>query len=208
MKCIGCFNLDLQTLDACHRCPNCLVGHHLYGNSEWENYVDYCDPSQAPTPVWYRYIYVDCTRITTGELEDLVNRIDWEARMVQIIFLDEVHRLAERQLDERLLTPTDRQNVIWMAASVRLKGLDEMLLNRFRIVYMQKPTTKELITFLAQICANFQIPCERPTTTLRLLAERSNQITGTALQVLNMAYQTGDCLTEQMVADYVYRLDE
>lgn len=209
VKCIGCFNLDLETLDACHQCPNCVVEHHLYGNVGWENYVNLCSPDTVTTPIYYRYVYIDCTTITTGELDDAVKQIDSDRNLVQIVYLDEIHRLARRQMDERLLTPLDRQDVIWIGSSVRLNELDEMLLNRFRIVDLQKPTAPKLGRFLAEVCHEFGVRVESPDSTLIALAELSHQVTGTALQVLNSAYQSpSKLLTRAMVDRYVYRLTD
>lgn len=207
IKCIGCFNLDLKTLDACHECPNCVVEHHLYGNSGWENYANLCSTDQVTTPIYYRYVYIDCTTITTSELDESIKRIDSDRNLVQIVYLDEIHRLARRQMDERLLTPTDRQDVIWIGSSVRLNELDEMLLNRFRIVDLQKPSASKLGRFLAEVCHEFGVRVESPDSTLIALAELSHQVTGTALQVLNYAYHSPTkLLTRAMVDCYIYRL--
>jgi hypothetical protein len=208
-KCIGCFNLNFDTLDACHQCPNCIVEHHLYGNVGWENYADFCRPGQVITPIYYRYVSIDCTTITAVELDDTIRQIDSQRNIVVIVYLDEIHRLARRQMDERLLTATDRQDVIWIGSSVRLNELDEMLLNRFRIVNMQKPNVPALGRFLAEVCQEFGVKVESPESTLITLAEQSHQVTGTALQVLNCAYQLPEkLLTRAMVDHYVYRLDD
>lgn len=209
VKCIGCFNLDLVTLDACHKCRNCIVEHHLYGNVGWENYVNFCRPDEVSTPIYYRYVYIDCTTITTGDLDDHLRRVNSDRNLLQIVYLDEIHRLARRQMDERLLTPLDRQDVIWIGSSVRLNELDEMLLNRFRIVDLQKPSASKLGRFLAEVCHEFGVKVESPDTTLIALAELSHQVTGTALQVLNFAYQSpAKLLTRAMVDRYVYRVND
>ena len=63
--------------------------------------------------------------------------------------------------------------------------------------------------WLAERCEEFEIQCESPKQTLTSLAERSDQLPGMALQVLNKAHKKrSKRLTTELVESHIFDLDE
>lgn len=218
IKCIGCFNFDFESMNPCGACKNCTMNTHLYGNDGWENFVDFLDEEEAPTPVRYHYLPLDCTRLTELELERTLSRIRIDDGNLRIIYLDEVHRLSRRFMDERLLKPLEDFPAIWIASSANVKQvddrdqtkLDKMFQNRFTFrINTQKPNVSNLTVWLAQRCEDWGIQCEEPKKTLTRLAERCHHTPGMALQVLNKAHKRrSKLLTRAIVDGHVFDFDD
>lgn len=218
LKCIGCLKFDFETMNPCGDCSNCNLNHHLYGNAGWENYIDVCDQDEVRTPVRYHYMPLDCSRLNETQIEDCILKIRINDENLRIITLDEVHRLARRSMDERLLKPAEDFPAIWIAMSANvkkeddddLKKLEKMFQNRFTYrINTQKPTVNEMMVWLAERCEEFGLQCEAPKLTLKSLAERSNQLPGMALQVLNKAHKKrSKLLTAELVESHVFDLDD
>ena len=72
-----------------------------------------------------------------------------------------------------------------------------------------KAAVPEMMVWLAERCEEFGIKCEAPKQTLKSLAERSNQLPGMALQVLNKAHKKrSKLLTAALVEEHVFDLDD
>lgn len=217
MKCLGCLNLNLETFDPCGSCSNCTLNHHLYGNEGWENVVDFLGAEEARTPVRYSYRPIDCTRITERELEEVLLSLRADDHVVRVIYLDEVHRLSRRFMDERLLKPLEDFPAIWIASSANIgvdpgtnAGLEKMFQNRFTYrLSTEKPTSDEMVIWLAERCAEFGIQIDDPLSTLMQLARRSHQNPGMAIQVLNKAHKSRTRLLSRTLVDkHVFDFDE
>jgi hypothetical protein len=218
VKCLGCYDLDFETMNPCGKCANCTMNHHLYGNEGWEGFADWLSEEEAPTPIRYHYMPIDCTRLSESDLEDCLTKIRISDDNLRIIYLDEVHRLSRRFMDERLLKPIEDYPAIWIASSANVRKddvddtskLDKMFQNRFSFrINIQKPSADELTAWLAKRCAELGIQCEKARETLRHLAQRSNRNTGMALQVLNRAHKKrSKILTVEMVDDHVFDFND
>lgn len=217
IKCLGCYDLDFETMNPCGRCANCTMNHHLYGNEDWEGFAEWLSEEEAPTPIRYSYLPIDCTR-PESELEASLSKIRVNDENLRIVYLDEVHGLKRRNMDEKLLTPLEKYPIIWIASSAVIKKdhaddkskVDEMFQNRFSFrINTQKPSVEELTAWLAQRCTELGIQCEDARETLRHLAQRSNRNTGMALHVLNRAHKKrSKILTKEMVEDHVFNFND
>lgn len=217
IKCLGCLKFDFDTMNPCGMCKCCTLNHHLYGNDGWENIVDFVDGQDAPTPVRYLYHPIDCTRLSEADLESKLAKLRVCNEDLRIIYLDEVHRLSRRFMDERLLKPLEDFPAIWIASSanVRRDGeggqtLDKMFQNRFSFrITTELPTLDELVIWLAERCDEWNIRVETPERTLPRLAERCHGVPGMALQVLNKAHKRrSKTLTFEMVEEHTFDFDE
>lgn len=219
LKCLFCLNFDFTTMNPCGRCPNCTMKIHLYGTRGWEDYIDFVEPEEKPTPVRFSYLPLDCTRLSEGELDRILDRVSVDDRMLRVIYLDEVHRLARRFMDERLLKPLEDPTAIWIASSAYVKKdeenngsikLEKMFQNRFTFrIDTQKPAVEQLAVWLAERCGEWGIRCEDPEPILTRLAQRCNQIPGMALQVLNKAHKRrSKLLTREMVERHIFDFDD
>lgn len=218
VKCIGCYDLDFNTLDPCGKCDNCKAKHSLLGNDGWENWADFLSPDEAPTPIRYLYMPLDCTRLTETDLEDCLAKVRVDDGNLKVIYFDEVHRLNRRFMTERLLKPLEDVAAIWIASSANLrKGesatsvqLDTAFCNRFPFkITTQIPTKNELANWLLERCQQWGLTCDEPKELLMRLAERSNCIPGLALQVLNRIYKSrAKQITRAMVESHQFEFDE
>ncbi len=217
IKCLGCLNFNFDTMNPCGTCKCCTLNHHLYGNDGWENVVDFLDEREAPTPVRYHYYPVDCTRLSEADLKSKLAKIRVCNEYLRIVYLDEVHRLSRRFMDERLLKPLEDFRAIWIASSAYVKrdgdngqSLDKMFQNRFTFrITTEIPSLDQLVIWLAERCHEWGIRVETPEVTLPRLAERCHQVPGMALQVLNKAHKRrSKLLTAVMVEEHTFDLDE
>lgn len=208
IKCLLCSDLDLNSLNPCHQCHYCREDVELHGTNGWHEWVELLHGSKA---IPFIYIPVDCTRLTEGELESILFSLRGNAEQLQIVYWDEIHRLARRRMDERLLVAMDKYKAIWLASSAIVGELDQMFLNRFdERIKVQLPEVNELAIFLANRCEEWDIRCAGdPCKTLTRLAERANQVPGLALQVLRRAYGSRErILTMSTVENFEFILDD
>ncbi|MGI8981879.1 MAG: hypothetical protein ACR2FY_21825 [Pirellulaceae bacterium] len=218
IKCLGCLNLDFETYNPCHSCAHCVMKNHLYGNDGWENFIDYLDEAEVKTSIRYQYLPLDCARLGQSDIDACIEKIRGCDDCVRVITLDEVHRLVQRNLDDQLLKPVEDYAANWIAMSALMKKenesdqkkLEKMFQNRFSFrINTEKPTVPQMATWLAMRCEEFGLTCDFPRDTLHYLAERSNQLAGMALQVLNKAHKRRSKeLTRQLVDEHVFDLDD
>lgn len=219
VKALLCCNLNLETMTPCNRCVNCTAKYHLYGNDGWNNSVDlFGDDEHDPMPVRFHYFPVDCTQVDSKDIDDLLGKLRLDDGNLKIVYLDEVHRLSRRWMDERLLKPLEMYHAIWLASSAAItktdgdddQKLDKMFQNRFSYrIKTQRPTPQQMFSWLVARCRQFEITVEDVRTTLPRLIDRSNQSPGLALQVLNKAHKTRQRrLSKRMVEEHVFDLDD
>ena len=219
VKALLCCNLDLESMKPCGVCENCKSRHHMNGTGEWNSIVDFSDtPELNPMPVRFHYYPIDCTWVNSERIEELISKLRIDDGNLKIVYLDEVHRLSRRWMDERLLKPIEMYPAIWMASSaiVEKEGddddqkIDKMFQNRFSYrIKTQRPNTKEMLGWLVARCKQFGITTEDNGETLMRLVERSNHSPGMALQVLNKAHKKRKpILTMKMVEEHIFDFDE
>lgn len=218
IKCLWCQNFDFETMNPCGACNNCRMKIHLFGTDGWEEFMDYEPVGQDCRPVRFHYFPVDCTGISEADLERLLLTVRVDDETLKVVYLDEVHRLGRRFMDEKLLKPLEESRAIWIASSAYLKKeedegakkLDKMFQNRFTFrIQTQKTSVDEFAVWLALRCEEFGIRCDEPREVLTSLAERSNLIPGMALQVLNKAHKRRNkLLTREMVDEHIFDLDD
>jgi hypothetical protein len=179
--------------------------------------VDFVDEHDAPTPVRYPYHLIDCTRLTEFDLESKFARIRVSNEDLRIIYLDEVHRLSRRFMDERLLKPLEDFPAICIASSAYVKrdnddkqSLDKMFQNRFTFrITTELPDFDQLVVWLAERCPEWGIRVEIPEVTLLRMAERCHQVPEMVLHVLNKAHKRrSKFLTQAMVEEHTFDFDE
>ncbi len=219
IRCLLCLDLaDLENIYPCYKCMNCENDWDVFGSQEWENIIDLYSES-VRTPIRCSIYIVNCACTNEKELDDIVNKVRVDDGMVKIIYLDEVHRLRRRNLDERLLKPLEDTKAIWLASSAYVKKdhvddsskLDPMFQNRFSFrLITSPPNVAKLTQWLGKRCIEANIGVEEPTKeTLTIVARRSNCIPGLALQVLNRAVKSrGRTLTKQLAEEFCFSLDD
>jgi Holliday junction resolvasome RuvABC ATP-dependent DNA helicase subunit len=210
VRAIGCQNLAPDTLQPCDNCRHCHEKHHICGN-DWDLQGAILDVMENRAEVLYRYMPIDCSRVTESELDEVIHTVRQDDGRLKVVFLDEVHRLSRRAMDERLLVAMDDYPAIWIASTAEPEfkrenctGLDPMFCNRFSFrLQTETPGVDELMEWLAARCREFHIRVETPESTLRELAERSEHLPGLALHVLNRASKSRHRqLNRQMVEDH------
>ena len=215
LQSLGCLHLDFDSLEPCGQCRHCRDRNHIHGNAGWESFAASLDDEEATTRICYRYTPIDCSRVTESELDQLIVGLRADDGHLKVILLDEAHRLHRKRMDERLLVAMDDYPAIWIASTahsaVDADGrdkLDAMFCNRFSFrLETEKPDVAELTVWLAQRCREFGIQVEKPGTTLKRLAERSGQMPGLALHVLNRATKSRQQqLTIQMVDEHRFSI--
>jgi replication-associated recombination protein RarA len=198
IKALLCERLDPMTLDPCGSCRSCLQQVERYGERGVETYL---------AESRFHYVPIDCTKVTGAkELIELLRELrDYDG--TRVVYLDEIHRLQQRCLDEQLLKPVDELGFIWIASSAQTEALDEAFLNRFTKVKTELPSQEELALWLADRCIDFDIRNE--SEALIRLTTRSDRIAGIALQALEQASldrQTG--LTLELVEGWTRDFDQ
>jgi len=110
LKCLFCLNFDFHTMNPCGCCKNCTMKIHLYGNDGWEDYIDFLDDEEKPTPIRFHYLPLDCGHLNDSDLDRILARVEVDDKTLRVIYLDEVHQLHRRFMDEkwRQASKTDR----------------------------------------------------------------------------------------------------
>ncbi|MDA0282354.1 MAG: hypothetical protein O3B13_25175 [Planctomycetota bacterium] len=214
VKAIGCLKFDDKSLDPCGMCQHCSSLNHIAGTLGWEEFANILEEDEAPTPIRYFYSPIDCPNVTESDLAELIYRVRIQDRMLKLIYLDEVHRLSRRAMDERLLKTLDGDfPAIWLASSANAgvdstqkAGLDPMFCKRFTTsIETQLPSIDELARWLGLRCQEFDLKVDDPRRTLTRIAERSNQLPGLALQILNRAYMSRNrVVSATLVEDHCF----
>ncbi len=220
VKCVGCYNFNFTTMDPCGKCANCTMNHHLWGNTGYENYFDMLNEEDVPTPIRYRFVPIDCTRVTPAEMDELIVSLQPREDAVRIIYLDEIHRLIRKgmDLDHQLLKPMEELEAIWIGSSANVKNaegnnikkLEKMFLNRFDyVIETEKPDALEFSQWVMERCVESGVQIDDPKTVLPRLAARSTRNIGMALKVINKAHKRrSKTIDIQLVEDQIFDFDE
>lgn len=200
MRCLLCHNLDHKTLNPCKReCPACRAHSELYGAAGIEQQVN---------GQFVHCLTIDCTMETEATLRELL--IDMRSyNGVRVLYFDEVHRLARRNMDELLLKQSEDKDFIWLASAVSVNGLEEAFLNRFSTkIRTEVPSVEDLASWIRRRCERIHLEWDDDDTLLRL-AQRANGVPGLALQVIARANRKRDRqLSKDLVELHRFKCDD
>ncbi len=195
-----CRQLDPVSLNPCARnCLPCREKSERFGRRGLEQQVD---------GIFIHCETIDCTAVTETDLrEKLMDMRDYSG--IRVVYLDEVHRLARRNMDEQLLKQMEEKDFIWIASAISVKGLEEAFLNRFSTkIRTELPGVDELATWLERRCEAIDLQWDDRQTLIRL-AERANTIPGLALHVVARADRKRQRrLTRELVEQHRFTCDD
>ena len=205
IKSLFCVRRNPETLNPCGVCDNCSQEIEDHGHAGFFAEFDEGSPSRK---IPLHYVPIDCPRITELRLRESLQELR-DFGGIQIVYLDEVHRLVERKMDHMLLKSLEERRFLWMASSATTAGLEQMFLNRFSIrLRTSLPERDELAEFLVFRCLVWGIEWKEPETIMRLV-ERSNHVPGLALQVLAAAAATPEReMTRELVEGHDFLQEE
>lgn len=181
IRCLSCRELDGETLNPCDgRCEACRQKPEIHGDAGIFSFL-----RQDDRRLHLHSHIIDATMIEgpsdlRGRLRELR---DLEG--IRIVYIDEVHRLVRREMDEILLKAIEEKGFIWIFSTAKPEGLEDMFLNRVLKYSTNLPESRELDEWLVDRCEDWRIPWE-PGAILGVV-ERSNRIVGTALHALALA---------------------
>jgi DNA polymerase III delta prime subunit len=186
MRCIACQQFDPRTLNPCDgRCPTCrerpeTVG--LEGLFAYHAAIVAGGDEQIPIHL----SVIDCSKILTpSDFRAKLDDIGLDYQGIRIIYLDEVHRLVSRSMDEMLLKTVEERRAIWLFSTAKPGDLEDMFTNRVLKLQTELPEPEEMAEWLAARCNEWQIRW-RPEAIVRLV-EKSNRVVGTAMHALVLA---------------------
>lgn len=193
VRCLVCLELD-DDLNPCQgRCAACRQSPEITG---MEGLFSTVATKQGQLPV--NFTVIDCTKIVQpSELKAALNDIQAWDHELGVVYLDEVHRLVKRNMDEMLLKEIEDKPVVWIFSTALTKELEQMFLNRCIKWDTELPEVVEMAKWLCDRCDEFGIPWE-PEAIKRVMA-KSNRIPGLALQALALAAIDPDGLTLDLV---------
>jgi replication-associated recombination protein RarA len=167
---LNCSNPDRETGDPCGACDQC-VGF---------------TPANEGTGSPFLRLEVDCTQIGRPQVVALCEEFRLDANAA--IFLDELHRLHERNSQEPLLKFLEDFPGILVAAVMadRYPDLIPPLRERFETVCLEPPTEDEVVSFLEEKCSGeWRILAEEPV--LRAMVHASGVSFRLCLKILAAA---------------------
>lgn len=141
---LNCSNPDADTGDPCDQCAGFVPANNRTGSP-------------------YLRFEVDCTHAGRQEIIGLCD--DFRLDVHAALFLDELHRLHERNCQEALLKFSEDFPGVLIAAVMadRYGELIPPLRERFETVWLDPPTEDEVVKFLAQKCSGeWRILAEEP----------------------------------------------
>lgn len=184
LRCVSCLRLDEETLNPCDgRCENCRSeGYRLDGN--YGIFIRSTMTCQQRVQAHIQLI--DATMIEgPSDLRERVRELSDFKGEIRIVYVDETHRLARREMDEILLKAVEQKSYIWIFSTAKPEGLEDMFLNRLIKQTTEPPEDAELEQWIANLCNEWGIRWE-PEAILRVV-EKSNRIVGTALHAVALA---------------------
>jgi DNA polymerase III gamma/tau subunit len=207
VRCITCQRLNPETLNPCEGdCPACRQKPELCGLEGL--FTDLLLGAGSGERMPLHFAVVDCTLIHTPEQlrEKLITLTSYSG--IRLYYLDEVHRLVHRGMDEMLLKAVEEKDFLWFFSTAKPGGLEDMLQNRLLKFTTEAPTAEKMEAWLADRCNEWGINWE-PEAVMRVV-EKSNCIVGTALHALALAsIDPEEGLTLDLVEnDWVVKLDE
>ena len=190
-----CENLD-QHLNPCH-VPHCCGRDSLTGR---------CGLFAQESSVHVEVMTVNCADVHPDQLRRVREIADARSGPL-VIWLDEVHRLARRNLDEELLVAMDTTEAMWLATSTTVGGPEPAFVDRFRLrLSTSPPTRNEFVGWLAARCVDCGVRVDNPTT-LALIADDIGRNGRQGLAALSFAISLNNrLLTRSVAEDFLDRL--
>ena len=182
VRCLVCRILDEMTLNPCDGvCENCRGKPWLY-----DGHAGIFSQAEGDGGVHVHFQVIDAAMIEgPSHLREKVRELHDFGGDVRVVYIDEVHRLVRREMDEILLKAIEQKGLIWIFSTAKPAGLEDMFLNRLIKVSTDLPGADELEAWLADRCDEWGINWE-PEAVMRV-AEKSNRVVGTALHALALA---------------------
>ena len=167
---LNCQRRDPTTADPCMQCPQCEFSGRAY--------CGYGDP--------FHRVEIDGTQLDRRELIDLCREFIHDRDVA--LFLDELHHLEATHSQEALLKFVEDFPGLFIGAVMqdRLCEVIPPLLERMQMVWLEPPTTDEMVDFFVTKCGG-EWQLEAPERLVRLLVERSNRSFRMCLRVLGAA---------------------
>jgi replication-associated recombination protein RarA len=146
------------------------------------------------------FFHVNCYTLNVIDIEGIAKEVGSHPGDRCIVYLDEVHALAEGRRDMVLLKHLRELKAVWLATGIDTNALNPMFLRRFAARCMTTlPSERDLALFLLKRCVAWSISFDEPET-LALLAQRSQRITAECISVLAQAAgKPGRRLDRQLV---------
>lgn len=207
LMCLGCLNLDSDTLNPCGSCAACKDKYHKHGHCDWRDFINFVVEDEIKTPVHLHYMAVDCPRLTSVDLGKLLQELKDGDGFTQIISLDEIHTLVRSNLDDKLLKSMEVYPAIWIGMSACINNtrggrqpLEQMLINRFHYVLpTERPTDYDFKMWCLTMSETFGVSIENERTLDEMVIE-TNRVMRRALHILTIAQNTSDrVLTKELI---------
>jgi len=168
IRCLACDQLDLKSLNPC----------------DGECYTCSQKPERFRVEGLDQFLGPDESGVELMRAIQPVRDLDYRRDLV-VVYLDEVHRLVSRHMDEILLKVIEDEPAIWILSTAKPGDLEDMLLNRLLKLETELPAAPEMEEWLCDRCEEWGIKCT-PEAIVRVV-ERSNRVVGTALHALALA---------------------
>lgn len=185
VRCLTCRRLDPISLNPCDgTCENCNGRFQLFGNDgAWGTHG--CSFGDGPLDR-LEFHPIDCSMVySPKDFADELIKLSATFDGIRLMFLDEVHRLVKRGLDEMLLRNVEDKQYIWILSTAKPTGLEDMLMNRFLKLRTERPEPEILQKWLVERCHEWGIRWE--SEAVRRVVEKCNCVPGTALHALALA---------------------
>jgi|LakMenEpi03Aug12_release.lakeMendotaPanAssembly.Ray.scaffolds.fasta_scaffold191846_3 DNA polymerase III delta prime subunit len=196
VRCLTCQDLDAELNPCRYTCPACRHRPEIEGR---EGLFTATTTGSGEVPVDLKII--DCGRVNTpSEFGKEISKIELFPDVLQIVFLDEVHRLTRNGADEMLLKLIEDSESLFVLATAHPEGLETMVRNRTVELPTELPGEVEFVTWIVSRCLEFGIACEDEAVIE--LATRSNRVPGMALRTLAVAATNPQGLTPDVVSDF------
>ena len=133
----------------------------------------------------FEYIPIDCSRVKNGaDLEAKLFLDILDPAVPRICFLDEVHCLQAKAIEEVLLKPLEENEAIWILATAKPELLDPMLVGRVTQLETQSPGADELRAWIIDRSKEYQIQISADD--VQELADRDFDAPGKILNKLKL----------------------
>lgn len=199
LRCLVCKDFNCQTGEPCRAdCSACRQHPEV---RDYKGHFALVDVPADIVPVHVHHI--DCTTMLTplelrAQLDDLQDAMTYQG--LQVVYLDEVHRLAKRGMDELLLKRIEDQPYLWILSTAKPDNLEDMLLNRVVTIRTELPLKDELDRWLVDRCKEASLGWDPDA--IMMISEKCNGVPGIALQALALAAACGQAVTCDLVEDW------
>jgi hypothetical protein len=131
-------------------CDGCKEIFANVPQGDWGLFTLYASANNIPI----HFFLINCAKIyTPKELNDKLAEISQcSGSGYTIVFMDEVHRLVQRNMDVILLKDVEEAKYFWFFATAKPKDLEDMFDNRAILIATELPTVREMEHLLVGLC--------------------------------------------------------